>query len=67
MTTRDEGSLGWNEFGWSFSLAGFVSGFWPKRILRITGRILAWFAAFFESREGRGSAYTAIFRKPPIQ
>jgi hypothetical protein len=66
-TTRDEGSLGWNEFGWSFSLAGFVSGFWPKRILRITGRILARLAAFFESREGRGSAYTAIFRKPPIQ
>lgn len=63
MTTRDEGSLGWNDFGWSFSLAGFVPGIWPKRILRMAGRVLARLAAPFESREGTGSAYTAIFRK----
>ena len=67
MTTRDEGSLGWNDFGWSFSLAGFVPGFWPKRILRMAGKILAKLAAPFETREGTGSAYTAIFRKQPGQ
>ena len=63
-TTTDEGSLGWNEFGWRYSFGNMVSGRIPKRALRFAGRIVASLAAPYESREGRGSAYTSVFRKP---
>jgi SAM-dependent methyltransferase len=62
-TTTDEGSLGWNNFGWRFSLANQVNGRALKRALRGAGRLLARLFAPLESREGRGSAYTAVFRK----
>lgn len=64
ITTRDEGSLGWNGFGWSFSLAGFVRGHMLKRVFRLVGTGLAWLASPLERGEGDGSAYTVIFRKP---
>jgi 2-polyprenyl-3-methyl-5-hydroxy-6-metoxy-1,4-benzoquinol methylase len=62
-TTTDEGSLGWNDFGWRFSLANLADGRGLKRALRFGGRLLARLFAPLESREGRGSAYTAVFRK----
>lgn len=63
-TTTDEGSLGWNEFGWAHSLAHLAPGAFAKRVLRYTGRKISAAAAFLERREGAGSAYTAVFRKP---
>jgi SAM-dependent methyltransferase len=63
-TTRDEGSLGWNEFGWTYSLPHLSSRPFAKRVLRYAGRRIAQLAAPFESREGKGAAYTAVFRKP---
>lgn len=63
-TTRDTGSLGWNSFGWSWSLAGLVASKIMKRVLRLSGRMLAWIASPIEGREGAGSAYTAVYRKP---
>ena len=63
-TTRDFGSLRWNEFGWAHSLQHFVPGAFPKRVLRRVGRTLARLLGSLEGREGLGAAYTAVFRKP---
>lgn len=63
-TTTDEGSLGWNQFGWVHSLAHLAPGHLPKRILRFAGRKISFGMALAESREGQGSAYTSVFRKP---
>ena len=62
-TTTDEGSLGWNAFGWGWSLASFAPGRFAQRGVRFAGRVLAPLAAPIERREGAGSAYTAVFRK----
>jgi 2-polyprenyl-3-methyl-5-hydroxy-6-metoxy-1,4-benzoquinol methylase len=62
-TTTDEGSLGWNDFGWRFSLASFGGTRVLKRALRFGGGLLARLFSPFESVEGRGSAYTSVFRK----
>lgn len=63
-TTTDQGSLGWNEFGWVYSLPHLVSGAFAKRVLRFAGRKISAFTAFAEEKEGAGSAYTSVFRKP---
>ena len=63
-TTTDAGSLGWNEFGWVYSLQHVASGTFAKRVLRFAGRKISAALALVESREGLGSAYTAVFRKP---
>jgi hypothetical protein len=64
-TTTDHGSLGWNGFGWVFSLPHLGATPFLKRVLRFVGRKITPLAALIEGREGGGSAYTAIFRKPP--
>lgn len=63
-TTTDHGSLGWNGFGWMFSLPHLASSPLLKRALRLAGRAITPLASVIESREGLGSAYTAVFRKP---
>lgn len=63
-TTMDAGSLGWNSFGWSWSFANFATPRTMKRGLRLLGRLLAKLLAPLEGREGFGSAYTAVYRKP---
>ncbi|MBI3715410.1 MAG: class I SAM-dependent methyltransferase [Betaproteobacteria bacterium] len=63
-TTTDAGSLGWNEFGWAYSIAHLASGAFAKRVLRFAGRKISTLTAFAEAREGAGSAYTSVFRKP---
>jgi 2-polyprenyl-3-methyl-5-hydroxy-6-metoxy-1,4-benzoquinol methylase len=63
-TTRDPGSLGWNAFGWSWSFANQVTPRIMKRALRLSGRVLAKIISPIEGREGLGSAYTAVYRKP---
>ena len=63
FTTNDPGSLGWNEFGWRFSLAN-LSGVSPlRRLLRLLARIMEYGAWLIERREGCGTAYTVVFRK----
>ena len=62
-TTTDPGSLGWNAFGWAYSLPHFAAGAFSKRALRFAGRKLAALTQALESREGKGSAYTVVFRK----
>lgn len=63
-TTTDAGSLGWNEFGWIHSLPHFATGAFAKRALRFAGRKISALTAIAEKREGVGSAYTSVFRKP---
>jgi protein-L-isoaspartate O-methyltransferase len=64
VTTTDPGSLGWNRFGWSFSLANFTSFAVLRRLLRVIGHVPALLFSPIERLEGKGSAYTAVFRKP---
>lgn len=63
-TTTDRGSIGWNGFGWMFSLQNLVPSPFLKRAMRLIGRAVTPVASMIENREGRGSAYTAVFRKP---
>lgn len=63
-TTTDPGGLGWNSFGWEFSLPHLASSSFAKRALRKVGRELARLVAPIERREGAGAAYTSVFRKP---
>ena len=68
LTTRDKGSLGWNEFGWRFFLANqFKTNTIKNRYVRmsvaILGRIISIIMSPFESREGLGTAYTIVLQK----
>lgn len=64
LTTRDEGSLGWNTFGWAFTLANLTDIRVVRRMFRLVGSVIALMLSPIERREGAGSAYTAVFRKP---
>lgn len=63
VTTRDKGSLGWNSFGWSFFFSNMCSSRYLKRLAHIVGRIVTLMLYPIESKEGRGAAYTVIYRK----
>lgn len=63
ITTRDEGSLGWNTFGWEFFFGNLSSQRHVKRVLHHVGRLVAKLFAPIERREGKGSAYTMVFKK----
>ena len=63
-TTTDPGSLRWNAFGWSWSLANLTESKTLKRGLRLAGRLFAALISPLERIEGSGSAYTAVYRKP---
>jgi len=63
MTTRDQGSLGWNTFGWQYFFAN-MSSFRPFRILlRLAGHAISIILSPLERPEGKGSTYTAVFKK----
>jgi 2-polyprenyl-3-methyl-5-hydroxy-6-metoxy-1,4-benzoquinol methylase len=64
QTTTDKGSLGWNAFGWDYSLGNLPKNRLSKRIAHAIGRQLAKLLRPLESAEGRGSAYTVIYRRP---
>ena len=62
-TTNDIGSIGWNLFGWQFSLANFFSRQKHKDFaMRVGGRITRLLSPI-ETVEGRGSTYTLVFKK----
>lgn len=63
LTTRDEGSLGWNEFGWQFFFLNFFTNSYARRIMNLLGRIVSRIMAPLESREGAGTAYTMVLTK----
>lgn len=63
ITTTDKGSLGWNTFGWEFFFTNLSSNRQIKRALRLMGRFASLLFNPIERMEGKGSAYTVVFRK----
>ena len=63
MTTRDEGGLFWNSFGWQQSLTNRVRGSRAKWLLMWTGRALSLAARPVERGADRGATYTVVFRR----
>ena len=65
-TTTDTGSMNLNRAGWS----ALISQFWPSNILKTPAiRLVSWAAKLLtplDGREGLGSAYCIIFRRPKI-
>jgi 2-polyprenyl-3-methyl-5-hydroxy-6-metoxy-1,4-benzoquinol methylase len=62
-TTNDVGSIGWNKFGWQFSLSNYFSNQKHKDFAFKVGGVITRLLAPFETVEGRGSAYTLVFMK----
>jgi 2-polyprenyl-3-methyl-5-hydroxy-6-metoxy-1,4-benzoquinol methylase len=62
-TTNDEGGLGWNIFGWEFFFSNLNSRPSINRYLHAFGRKVAKVFDRFDRAEGKGSAYTLVFRK----
>ncbi len=62
-TTNDEGGLGWNTFGWEFFFSNLNSRPRINRYLHAFGRKVAKVFDRFDRAEGKGSAYTLVFRK----
>jgi 2-polyprenyl-3-methyl-5-hydroxy-6-metoxy-1,4-benzoquinol methylase len=63
VTTCDEGGLRWNIFGWEYFFANLCKYQKAKKVLKRVGQIVAKLASTFENVEGKGSAYTIVFRK----
>lgn len=63
VTTTDEGGLGWNVFGWEYFFSNLCGRPRINRILRKIGRMVARLVGTIEKKEGKGSAYTMVFRK----
>lgn len=62
-TTADPGSVGWNTFGWEFLFANLSTNRYYRHFAFRVGRLLARIFAPIENLEGKGSAYTLVFRK----
>jgi len=60
MTTTDKGSLGWNRFGWEYSLSNLIG---RKVSMRYPGAVLNRLFAPLERSGWRGSTYTVIFQR----
>ena len=63
MTMTDPGGIGWNMFGWQYSLTNFTKSRFMKNVLFNVGAILTRIMAPFEVNDQAGSAYTLILRK----
>lgn len=63
ITTGDEGSVRCNVGGWELSFINLSSYRYIKQILHRIGRLAAWLFAPLERREGKGSAYTMVFKR----
>jgi SAM-dependent methyltransferase len=62
-TFTDEGSLGWNTFGWATSMANLARNGVAKRVLAVSGRVLSVALRPIERLGDNGASYTAVFRK----
>jgi len=62
-TTDDEGARGWNTFGWEYWLANISLDPKRKAFMHRIGKQLARLLRCWDQKEGRGSAYTLVFRK----
>ncbi len=67
LTATDESAIGFNGFGWAFSLKNFFSNSTAGSIVHFLGRVLAKLLIPIERTGWRGSTYTAVFRKENLQ
>jgi 2-polyprenyl-3-methyl-5-hydroxy-6-metoxy-1,4-benzoquinol methylase len=65
LTSVDRGSIECDVFGWRQSLSNLFTTPSVRKQVLYWGRLVADIARLVERREGRGSAYTAVFRKSP--
>lgn len=63
MTTNDEGSVICNVGGWQFFFVNLSSNQFIKDVLFRIGRLVAKLFSAIEYIEGKGSAYTIVFKK----
>ncbi len=63
VTTTDQGSLGWNMFGWAVSLANLSQNRHLGHLLHFIGRVIGRLVMSIEKKEGLGSAYTVVLHK----
>jgi len=63
MTTNDEGSVRCNIGGWLFFFVNLSSNQFIKRVLFLMGKWVAKLFSAIEHIEGKGSAYTIVFKK----
>ena len=63
VTTTDAGGRGWDIFGWEYFFSNLSARLRLNRILRRIGRRVARLVDPIERQEGKGSAYTMVFRK----
>jgi 2-polyprenyl-3-methyl-5-hydroxy-6-metoxy-1,4-benzoquinol methylase len=64
QTTMDEGSIGWNKFGWQYSFANLFQDPKVRDLAMRAGALVTRAMRPIEEREGRGSAYTMVFERP---
>lgn len=64
FTTRDEGTLRWNDFGWRESLAGVSSDRYVRHALRLAGGLVSRCMAPLDERGSMGATYTLVLRRP---
>lgn len=63
VTTTDEGGRRWNVFGWEYFFSNLCRYPRINRIFKKLGRMIARLVEPIEKQEGKGSAYTMVFRK----
>jgi len=64
MTTDDPDARSWNRFGWQRLLMNRFRGRLMRRAMYVAGFAASLLLSQFDRREGRGSAYTMVLRKP---
>jgi SAM-dependent methyltransferase len=62
-TTKDQGTLGWNTFGWVTFFTNVTNIRYIKTGLALVGRIISLVLGPIERSNGSGSAYTVVFQK----
>jgi hypothetical protein len=62
-TTTDEGTLGWNIFGWMYFFSNLTNHRHIKTGLTLIGRIVSIILKPIEMLNGFGSAYTIVYQK----
>ncbi len=62
-TTRDQGALGWNTFGWVHFFNNITDRRYIKTGLDLVGRFVSVVLGPLERMDSLGSAYTVVFKK----
>lgn len=67
LTATDRSAIGFNSFGWAFSLKNFFQNPALSQAAHLFGRLLTKLLIPIERTGFRGSTYTAVFRKGAVR